>query len=95
MATGTQLMLEAAIKLILSHLKIDPEMVKNEVARIRQIMADHEATQAAIVADLAAIKAALKIKTPDHENVRPDKKTGSAAGDAGKLPAPNGRDFRN
>ena len=97
MATGTQMMLEAAIKMILSHMKIDPEMVKSEVARIRQIMAEHQATQAAIVADLAAIKTALKIKTPEcnrggqnHERIGSGQSGNQGIGaednGAGKLP---------
>lgn len=68
MAAGTDMMLQAAIKLILSQFKIDPEMVKKNIAEAVQIMADHKAQQQAIIDDLAAIKLKLGIAEKDGPN---------------------------
>jgi hypothetical protein len=68
MATGTEMMVQAAVKMILSHLKLDPEMVKDKVAGITQIMSNHEAQQNQIIADLAAIKRHLGIEETEHDD---------------------------
>lgn len=89
MATGTEMMFTAAIKLILSHLKIDPETVQNDIARLRQIMADHENDMAGIKADLSAIKHKLKIhgepeNLPNGQAGSGDQGTGREVDGAGK-----------
>lgn len=62
-------------EMMLKSLGIDPEQIKKDVANIVQIGNSLDARLTAIASDLALIKAALGIQTPETDNERSDEQT--------------------